>query len=251
MFLGKIGINFKHVCLLSTLVLLASVPCKSVFADVNDVTIIDEILEIQDVEDDEEAPKINDFTPVLTPFIDVAKEASKNSAEVQSTLSAGPIAEETGNTNMGPGMFLGSNISGEGKDLRFGFSKETLARNADKRNALVAKAMTFLGGRYVYGGSSPATGFDCSGFCQYLYREVLNINLNRNSAAQSLQGKVVDYSQIQKGDLLFYSSNGKVINHVGMYIGDGKIIHASSTKEGIKISNWNYRNPVVIKNYID
>ena len=69
--------------------------------------------------------------------------------------------------------------------------------------------------------------------------------MNRSSSSQATQGKAISSSQMQPGDLLFYSG-GSGINHVAMYIGDGKIVHASTYATGIKISNWNYRNPVKI-----
>ena len=75
------------------------------------------------------------------------------------------------------------------------------------------------------------------------------VYLNRTAAEQSRQGSEVSVSNIRPGDLLFYGSSGHV-DHVAMYIGDGKVIHASNSRNGIRISSWNYRNPVRIKNMI-
>ena len=100
--------------------------------------------------------------------------------------------------------------------------------NSYKRQQLVSYALQFVGGPYRYGGSDPHTGTDCSGFTRYVY-----------------QGTAISASKMQPGDLLFYGS-GKSINHVAMYIGDGKIVHASTEATGIKVSNWNYKNPVKI-----
>ena len=71
------------------------------------------------------------------------------------------------------------------------------------------------------------------------------ISMNRSSSSQSTQGTPVSASQMQPGDLIFYG-NGSRINHVALYIGNGQIVHASTYKTGIKISNWNYRTPVKI-----
>ena len=78
-----------------------------------------------------------------------------------------------------------------------------------------------------------------------MYQHGLGISLSRSSGSQASQGTAISASQIQPGDLLFYGS-GKSINHVAMYIGDGKIVHASTEATGIKVSNWNYKNPVKI-----
>ena len=71
------------------------------------------------------------------------------------------------------------------------------------------------------------------------------IGMNRSSVTQATQGRAISANQMQPGDLIFYGS-GSHINHVAMYIGNGQIVHASTYKTGIKISNWNYRAPVKI-----
>ena len=111
--------------------------------------------------------------------------------------------------------------------------------------SIVEYAKQFLGNRYVWGGASLTNGTDCSGFTRYVYQHGLGISLNRSSGSQASQGTAISASKMQPGDLLFYGS-GKSINHVAMYIGDGKIVHASTEATGIKVSNWNYRNPVKI-----
>lgn len=117
------------------------------------------------------------------------------------------------------------------------------------RQSIVSYAKQFLGGRYVYGGSNPNTGTDCSGFTSYVLRNASGVYINRTAASQATQGKSVDIDHAQPGDLIFYSG-GVGINHVAMYIGEGRVIHASNEKNGIMISRWNYRNPVVIKNML-
>lgn len=123
------------------------------------------------------------------------------------------------------------------------------AQSARRRNA-VDYAMQFLGKPYVWGGTNPNTGADCSGFVQYVIRNSAGVSLNRTSSAQSQQGIKVNSSQMKPGDLVFYGSSSGRVNHVAMYIGNGQVIHASSAKTGIKISQWNYRNPVGIRNVI-
>ena len=128
-------------------------------------------------------------------------------------------------------------------------AEEEAARAAEEaasaRQNLVDYALQFVGGPYRAGGNDPHTGVDCSGFVRYVMQHGAGISMNRSSGAQATQGHAVNSSQMQPGDLLFYSG-GSGINHVAMYIGDGKIVHASTYATGIKISKWNYRNPVKI-----
>lgn len=122
---------------------------------------------------------------------------------------------------------------------------EAAEATANARQNLVNYALQFVGGPYRAGGNDPRTGVDCSGFVRYVMQHGAGISMNRSSGSQATQGHAVNSSQMQPGDLLFYSG-GSGINHVAMYIGDGKIVHASTYATGIKISEWNYRNPVKI-----
>ena len=122
---------------------------------------------------------------------------------------------------------------------------EAAEATANARQNLVNYALQFVGGPYRAGGNDPRTGVDCSGFVRYVMQHGAGISMNRSSGSQATQGHAVNSSQVQPGDLLFYSG-GSGINHVAMYIGDGKIVHASTYATGIKISKWNYRNPVKI-----
>lgn len=127
---------------------------------------------------------------------------------------------------------------------------ETPVTNVDaRRQNLVNYSMQFVGGKYRYGGSDPRTGVDCSGFTRYVMQNGAGVSLNRSSGSQASQGVPVSAEQMRPGDLIFYG-NGKSINHVAMYIGNGQIVHASTYKTGIKVSNWNYRAPVKIVNVL-
>jgi cell wall-associated NlpC family hydrolase len=102
---------------------------------------------------------------------------------------------------------------------------------------IVDYALGFLGVKYVYGGTSPS-GFDCSGLVYYCYRH-FGYSVNRTATAQSYNGKVVSSTELQPGDLVFFSSSayGKTIGHVGIYIGNGQFIHAPHTGDVVKISS--------------
>lgn len=114
---------------------------------------------------------------------------------------------------------------------------KTYQISAVDKQKLLEDAKYFKGGKYVWGGTTPE-GFDCSGYVQYLYKKH-NINLPRTAWAQSKKGQVVEKSNLQKGDLLFFLTDKKrgiPITHVGIYIGNGNFIHAASKKDGIIIS---------------
>ena len=133
-------------------------------------------------------------------------------------------------------------------------AEEAAARAAEEaasaRQNLVDYALQFVGGPYRAGGNDPHTGVDCSGFVRYVMQHGAGISMNRSSGSQATQGHAVNSSQMQPGDLLFYSG-GSGINHVAMYIGNGCVVHAKSTKAGITITDYNYRTPVRFVRYLD
>ncbi len=110
--------------------------------------------------------------------------------------------------------------------------------------AIVDYAMQFLGNRYVWGGTSLTNGTDCSGFVMRIY-EHFGYSIPRTSRAQAAATRTVDSSDVRVGDLFFYGS-GSYVSHVALYIGNGQIIHASNARDGIKISNAYYRQPIKI-----
>ena len=114
---------------------------------------------------------------------------------------------------------------------------------SDLRVDIAEYAKQFLGNPYVWGGTSLTKGTDCSGFTQSIYKH-FGISISRSSRTQAKDGTKISASELQPGDLIFYANSSGTINHVAMYIGNGKVIHASSPKTGIKISNYKYRTPV-------
>lgn len=112
---------------------------------------------------------------------------------------------------------------------------------SDVRVDLCQYAKEFLGNPYVWGGTSLTKGADCSGYVMSLYKKY-GVNLPHSSRAQANCGTTIKVSEAQPGDLIFYGK-GSTINHVAMYIGGGKVIHASSPKTGIRVSNVSYRTP--------
>ena len=119
-----------------------------------------------------------------------------------------------------------------------------------RRSQLVNYALQFVGNRYVWGGTSLTNGVDCSRFTMRVM-EKFGVSLPHYSGSQAQMGKKVTSATMKPGDLIFYAgSNGKV-NHVAIYIGNGRIVHAASRRSGIKTSTWNYRTPVAIRSMLD
>ncbi len=109
------------------------------------------------------------------------------------------------------------------------------AAAAETAKKLVDYAKKFLDCKYVWGGNSPEQGFDCSGFTKYVFKE-FGITLPRVAADQAKKGTKVDKSQLKVGDMVFFNTGSGIIDHVGIYIGDGKFIHAESKRYGVNIS---------------
>ena len=99
------------------------------------------------------------------------------------------------------------------------------------------------------GGESLTNGVDCSGFTMKVY-EKFGVYLSHYTGTQINEGRSISESELKKGDLIFYAKDGTV-NHVAMYIGNGCVVHAKSTKAGITITDYNYRTPVRFVRYLD
>lgn len=117
------------------------------------------------------------------------------------------------------------------------------------RSKIVNYALKFQGNPYVWGGTSLTNGADCSGFTQSVFRD-MGVSIPRDSRSQAGSGKRVSVSSVQPGDLIFYAKHGS-INHVAIYIGNGKVISASSPDTGIRITSYDYRTPVKAVSYLN
>jgi len=122
-----------------------------------------------------------------------------------------------------------------GKHLLIVTSKTDL----ETRKNLESQAKKFLGIRYVWGATGP-NKFDCSGFTQKVYKTA-GIKLPRHSTRQAMVGEYIKYKDLQRGDMVFFDTSRKhkgVVNHVGIYLEDGKFIHASSGKKKVVITDF-------------
>lgn len=110
------------------------------------------------------------------------------------------------------------------------------------RADVVNYALQFVGNPYVYGGTSLTNGTDCSGFTMSVFAH-FGYSLNRSSRDQIYNGTNIGIYEVQPGDLLFYNNGGSTIGHVALYIGNGQIVHASTERTGIIVSNAYYQTP--------
>lgn len=138
---------------------------------------------------------------------------------------------------------------GTKKETSSSKSTESSSVETASRTALIAYAQQFLGNPYVYGGTSLTKGADCSGFVMSVFSH-FGISTGRSSRDQAARGKTIPVSEVKPGDLLFYAS-GSYINHVGIYVGSGKIIHSSTPATGICYAPSNYRTPCKAVTFFD
>lgn len=121
-------------------------------------------------------------------------------------------------------------------------SEEKTPSDGSLGSSIASYALKFVGNPYVYGGTSLTNGADCSGFTMSVHKH-FGINIPRNSTAQSYGGKRISIGAVQPGDIIYYG------DHVGIYIGGGQIVHASTERTGIKISSYTYRTPIRVSRY--
>ena len=164
-----------------------------------------------------------------------ANEAASNDSGYTGT-SSGSVSSHDSGTSSGNSGGSGSSGSSDAPKPSGG--------GGSKGQQIVDYACQFLGNPYVPGGTSLTNGADCSGFTMSVFRQ-FGINLPRNSYAQSQVGTAVSYDQARAGDIIYYGG------HVGIYMGDGRIVHASTQKTGIKISVATYRPIITIRRVIN
>jgi cell wall-associated NlpC family hydrolase len=102
---------------------------------------------------------------------------------------------------------------------------------------LVSNALGFLGVRYKRGGNSADTGFDCSGFVKATYEKTVGLILPRKASQQAAATEQIDKSELQPGDLVFFNTMRRAFSHVGIYIGEGKFIHAPKPGAEVRVDD--------------
>ena len=109
--------------------------------------------------------------------------------------------------------------------------------NPQVANAVLMRAIGLVGTPYLYGGNTPESGFDCSGLVTYVYREMVDLKLPRTSRElAAVQGPKIEPQRLATGDLVFFGSRGNV-SHVGIYVGEGRFVHAPSTGGTVRLDS--------------
>ena len=105
----------------------------------------------------------------------------------------------------------------------------------DTAHGVLINALGLTGIRYRYGGNSPETGFDCSGFVRYVFQQAASLTLPHGARALSQLGQMVPIEQLKPGDLVFFNTLKSAFSHVGIYLGDNRFIHAPSAGGGVHV----------------
>jgi hypothetical protein len=113
-------------------------------------------------------------------------------------------------------------------------------KSSDAIGSILIQAISLMGISYKWGGNTPETGMDCSGFIRYVFKKSLGINLPRTVAEMAKVGLRVKISEMEPGDLIFFNTlHGRRNSHIGMYIGNNKFIQSPRTGEKIQITEYN------------
>ncbi len=214
----------KFAAVVLSAVLVGVVP-SVVFADVDGVSAVsDGDVEVLSIEDgfSDGADSISAFASAL---------ADKTVSEVQGYQEAKAEAEAA------------AEAARKAEEER----KAAEEARLEMRQGIVDFALQFVGNPYVYGGTSLTNGADCSGFVMSVFAE-FGYELPRVAAAQCAASEKKSVADIEAGDLVFYGDGG--IDHVALYIGDGKIVHASTAATGIKVSDYDYRAPAAVGSFV-
>ncbi|WP_233801991.1 C40 family peptidase [Paraburkholderia sp. HP33-1] len=122
-------------------------------------------------------------------------------------------------------------------DSNSGGAKSFLSGMAGKAGDVVVGALNMIGVRYRWGGNTPDSGLDCSGFVRYVFQDTLGLALPRRAEEMSRMGEKVRVSDLKPGDLVFFNTMRRTFSHVGIYIGDNKFVHSPSTGSTIRVDD--------------
>lgn len=172
------------------------------------------------------------------------KEQNAQIKKLQEEAARAAAAAKTASRNGGQSASSSGSSSGKGSSSGTGSSGggTPTVSGGGGGGAIASYGLQFVGCPYVSGGNSLTNGTDCSGFVHLVHAH-FGISTPRQSGAIAGGGKAVNVSDIQPGDVIYYG------NHVGIYIGNGQIVHASTAKTGIKVSSYTYRTILTVRRY--
>jgi cell wall-associated NlpC family hydrolase len=129
------------------------------------------------------------------------------------------------------------NVGGNVSAVPSGGTRSFLSGMASKAGDVVVGALNMIGVRYRWGGNTPDSGLDCSGFVRYVFQDTLGMTLPRRAEEMSRVGEKVRVSELKPGDLVFFNTMRRSFSHVGIYIGDNKFVHSPSTGSTIRVDD--------------
>ena len=141
-----------------------------------------------------------------------------------------------GSLQMGP-VFAQSSTEFVSESLPKSFASTVSSAVVDKTETLINNAMQLIGVRYRWGGNTPQSGLDCSGFVRYVFNDTFGFLLPRKSSQMSKVGLQIGKEELQPGDLVFFNTMRHAFSHVGIYVGDNKFIHAPSRGKSIRVDD--------------
>ena len=142
------------------------------------------------------------------------------------STAADPALPEPTDENVGPQLPTAEKVDKEA---------EAVNPLPEKLQELVIRAISLIGVKYKFGGGSVQTGFDCSGFVIHVFEPTLAIELPRSSYAMARLGTKVESDDLRPGDLVFYNTLHRAFSHVGIYLGEGRFVHAPSRGKRVEI----------------
>lgn len=108
---------------------------------------------------------------------------------------------------------------------------------SERAREVLLNALSLTGIKYKYGGNTPETGFDCSGFVRYVFKQAASVTLPRSALEISQLGKSVSKNELQPGDLVFFNTVKTAFSHVGIYLGNNRFIHSPSSGGHVRVEN--------------
>ncbi|WP_250513429.1 C40 family peptidase [Caballeronia sp. INDeC2] len=158
------------------------------------------------------------------------------------TTTSGAFADEVSSSsqNANNGIFPSSksaDATSADAPSNPGGAKSFLSGVASKAGDVVVGALNMIGVRYRWGGNTPDSGLDCSGFVRYVFQDTLGMTLPRRAEEMSRVGEKVTVSDLKPGDLVFFNTMRRSFSHVGIYIGDNKFVHSPSTGSTIRVDD--------------
>lgn len=196
--------------------------------------------------DEEDLSNIDEYTSEITEDSGDTSDSTNDTNNGDNNDDYIPAPSDDGNNSGITDDDLKNLLTSEEREQAYDYIPEN---ETQMRREVLLYAIKFLGNPYVYGGESLTNGIDCSAYVQACYRHI-GITIGRTSREQPAYGKEIDIKDIRPGDLLFYYKYGTTIGHVTMYLGNGKVIHASNPTDGIKISDITYRTPCKVVDII-